>query len=180
MIIFYAGISCFHLGAKYKANKKLKVLERGKCSQRYYNLNAIHTTECALRSVLVASLPKSVAIQVMREKVKQSTWNYQNKVHLLEAVMLSATSTGMEVKAKVSFNAAITAARSSKFVHEQGLACELAALYSLQHKENEDASNLFQQALECYTEWGSQIKVDSITQQLNKLGVDVPRRQNFG
>ena len=116
----------------------------------------------------------------MREKVKQSSWNYQNKVHLLEAVMLSATSTGMEVKAKVSFNAAITAARSSKFVHEQGLACELAALYSLQHKENEDASNLFQQALECYTEWGSQIKVDSITQQLNKLGVDVPRRQNYG
>lgn len=135
---------------------------------------------CPKISVLIASLPKPVAIRVMKEKVKQSSRNYQNKVHLLEAVMLSATSTGMEVKAKVSFNAAITAARSSKFVHEQGLACELAALYSLQHKENEDATNLFEQALECYTEWGSQIKVDSITQQLNKLGVDVPRRQNYG
>ncbi len=104
----------------------------------------------------------------MREKVEKNSWNYQCKVHLLEAVMLSAAA-AVKAKAKVSFNAAISAARSSKFIHEQGLACELAALHCLKHEDIEDATNLFQQARECYTEWGSQVRVELVTKQLNKL-----------
>lgn len=88
---------------------------------------------------------------------------------MLEAEILSASN--KRDKAKVSFNAAITAARSAKFVHEQGLACELAALHCIRYKDYEDASNLFKQAQKCYTEWGSQMKVDQITKQLlEKIG----------
>ncbi|KAL7537493.1 hypothetical protein ACHAXR_007855 [Thalassiosira sp. AJA248-18] len=108
------------------------------------------------------------AIEVMREQGEKSSWNYQNKIFLLEAELLSASDE--RDKAKVSFNAAITTARSSKFVHEQGLACELAALHYIRCKNYDDASNMFKQAKKCYTEWGSQVKVDQITKQLEKIG----------
>jgi len=130
----------------------------------YGGLSCFHSSR--KRSKKHTKLAKQ-AINVMREKGGESSWNYLNKIHLLEAEIFSAT--GKKDHAKVSFNAAISAARSSKFIHEQGLACELAALHCLKHGDNEDGSNLLEQALECYTKWGSQVKIDSITKQLEKI-----------
>ncbi len=103
----------------------------------------------------------------MKEKGEISSWNYQCKIHLLEAEIFSATD--KKDKAKVSFCAAISAARSSKFVHEQGLACELAALHCLKYGDIDDATDLLEQAIECYTKWGSQVKIDCVTKQLEKI-----------
>ena len=108
------------------------------------------------------------AIGVMREKCEKSSWNYQDKIHLLEAEMLSATDN--KAKAKISYNAAIAAARSSKFIHEQGLACEFAALHCLKHNDINEAGNLLRQALECYAKWGSRVKIDQIKKQLERVG----------
>lgn len=77
---------------------------------------------------------------------------------------------GKKDKAKVSFNAAISAARSSRFVHEQGLACEHAALFCLKHDDKEGAANMLKHARECYMRWGSMLKVESIEKRLEKLG----------
>ncbi|KAL7543377.1 hypothetical protein ACHAXR_013104 [Thalassiosira sp. AJA248-18] len=107
------------------------------------------------------------AVKVMKEHGEKSSWNYLNKIHLLEAEIFSASN--QKEKAKVSFNTAITAARSAKFVNEQGLACELAALHCLRNKDYDAASNLFKQAQKCYTEWGSQVKVDQITKQFERI-----------
>lgn len=96
---------------------------------------------------------------------------YSKEIHLLEAEIFAATN--KKDKAKVSFNAAISAARSAKFIHEQGLACELAALHCLKYEDTEDATNLFRQAQECYKSWGSDVKVDSITKQLAKISSTV-------
>jgi len=112
------------------------------------------------------------AINVLRERGEKSAWNFQGKIHLLEAEMLS--STGKKDKARVSFNAAISAAKSSKFVHEQGLACELAAFHCLRYGDNDRALHLFQQAQDCYTKWGSEVKVESIKQQIKNINAEAP------
>ena len=108
-----------------------------------------------------------LAIPVMIDKAKQSAWNYGNKKLLLEAEMLSIT--GPKDKAKVTYNAAIAAARSSKFIHEQGLSCEFAGLHYKRIKKHVMARAYFHQAKGCYKEWGSQIKVDFIADQMEML-----------
>jgi len=84
------------------------------------------------------------------------------------------SSTGKKDKARVSFNAAISAAKSSKFVHEQGLACELAAFHCLRYGDNDSALHLFQQARDCYITWGSEVKVESIKQQIKNINAEAP------
>lgn len=70
-------------------------------------------------------------------------------------------------KAKASYAAAISSARSSGFIHEQGLACELAGYHFKKIGDYRSACSSFEQAKQCYTEWGSQTKVESVTRQLD-------------
>ena len=161
MIVFYGGLSCFHSKKKYISNKQLiQTVKGGKFSLQYPNFY-----QCKPQQYFCHS--SSQALAAMKEKGEKSSWNYQCKIHLLEAEVYSATD--KKDKAKVSYNAAIAAARSSKFIHEQGLACELAALHYLKCKAYADAVNLFKEAKDCYTKWGSEVKVDSITKQLEKI-----------
>ena len=86
---------------------------------------------------------------------------------LLEAELLS-----FEMKnedAKAMYAAAISASCSSRFVHDQGLACELAAQHRLKINEVRASLDFFRQARECYSRWGSQIKVEYIAQQETKI-----------
>lgn len=68
------------------------------------------------------------------------------------------------------YAAAILASRSSRFIHEQGLSCELAALHYQKIGDLRRAYTFFNQAKQCYVEWGSDVKVDSIDRQLSLLG----------
>ena len=72
-------------------------------------------------------------------------------------------------EAKASYVDSINSAKASGFIHEQGLACELAGKHCKKLGDNSSARNFFNQAKVCYTEWGSQMRVDSITCQLNLL-----------
>jgi hypothetical protein len=57
---------------------------------------------------------------------------------------------GKTNKANRQYNASIAAAQSSKFVHEEGLAWELAGNH-YEHLENSDkALSMFKQAEQCY------------------------------
>ena len=78
-------------------------------------------------------------------------------------------------QAKVSYDASIAAARSSKFIHEQGLACELAAFHCLKYEDINEAVSLLRQALECYTKWGCQVRMDQINKQLERLAQEQNR-----
>ena len=93
--------------------------------------------------------------------------NVRNKIHLLEAELSSYES--RDEDANASYAAAILASRSSGFIHEQGLACELAGFHYKKMGDLQCAQDFFNQAILCYTEWGSEMKVDSITQQLGVL-----------
>ena len=68
-------------------------------------------------------------------------------------------------KARESFSMPQSQRGKGRSQHEQGLACELAALHCLKHGDNEDATNLLKQANGCYTKWGSQVKGDLLHPQ---------------
>ena len=76
---------------------------------------------------------------------------------------------GKHDEAKASYVASINSAKASGFIHEQGLACELAGKHCKKVGDNSSARTFFNQAKVCYTEWGSQMRVDSITSQLKLL-----------
>jgi hypothetical protein len=76
---------------------------------------------------------------------------------------------GKHKEAKASYVASISSAEASGFIHEQGLACELAGKHCKKVGDYGSARNFFNQAKVCYTEWGSQMRIDSITSQLNLL-----------
>ena len=104
-----------------------------------------------LTKILVSSLPTSTS----------------TKVHLLEAEMHSLNN--YPDKARISYDAAIKAAQSSKFIHELGITYEFASLHFLKYKDYENAQKLLDQAKNCYVEWGSQVKVDQINSQMEKI-----------
>lgn len=76
---------------------------------------------------------------------------------------------GKHNEAKAFYVASIDSAQASGLIHEQGLACELAGKHCKKFGDNSSARSYFNQAKVCYTEWGSEMKVDSITSQLNLL-----------
>ncbi|KAL3764630.1 LOW QUALITY PROTEIN: hypothetical protein ACHAW5_001823 [Stephanodiscus triporus] len=117
------------------------------------------------------SIPRN-AIIVLKNAASLSSWNFLNKVHLLEAEQFSLQNHNSEAQA--SYAAAINSARSSGFIHEQGLACELAGHHYKKVFNLRCAWSFFDQAKRCYTEWGSQLKVDSVTQQLDSLSDYAP------
>jgi len=118
------------------------------------------------------------AITALKPAAELSPWNFQNKVYLLEAEMFSFE--GRDTEARSSYAAAITSSCSSRFVHEQGLACELAGLHYFKIGEAEAALEFLQQAKECYQRWGSQMKVESITQQMGKVvSASITQQSNY-
>lgn len=68
-----------------------------------------------------------------------------------------------------SYAAAITWSKSSGFIHETGLACELAGLYHKKSDQLDIALNFFQSAKDSYLRWGSNIKVESMTEKINGI-----------
>lgn len=104
----------------------------------------------------------------MRERKEESPWNYANKFHLLEAEFHSSRG-NVDTLAKESYFAAIEASKSSKFVHEQGLSCELAAMHFKRRGNTTTALTHFEEAKVCYEKWGSEVKVDSVIQQIESI-----------
>ena len=89
------------------------------------------------------------------------------QVHLLEAEQFSFQK--CNIKAQSSYAAAINSVRLSGVIHEQGLACELAGYHFKKVSDLPTAGISFEQAKQCYAEWGSQMKVDSVSRQLRSL-----------
>ena len=96
--------------------------------------------------------------------------NIISQVHLLEAEVFSCE--GSNEEAKESYAAAISSAQFSRFIQEQGLACELAGCHYKKIGDPISARIFFGQAKQCYAEWGSQMKVESIIRQLESIEQD--------
>eukprot|EP00578_Thalassiosira_sp_NH16_P001854 CAMPEP_0181137228 /NCGR_PEP_ID=MMETSP1071-20121207/33599_1 /TAXON_ID=35127 /ORGANISM="Thalassiosira sp., Strain NH16" /LENGTH=1245 /DNA_ID=CAMNT_0023223979 /DNA_START=76 /DNA_END=3809 /DNA_ORIENTATION=- len=88
------------------------------------------------------------AISALRTAAELSSHNFSSKVYLLEAEMNSFEKKYDE--ARSSYAAAITSSCSSRYVHEQGLAYELAGLHYAKFGEAQTALDFFREAKQCY------------------------------
>mmetsp|Transcript_29918 Transcript_29918/g.63460 ORF Transcript_29918/g.63460 Transcript_29918/m.63460 type:complete len:393 (-) Transcript_29918:234-1412(-) len=107
------------------------------------------------------------AISALRSAAELSPWNFSNKVYLLDAELHSFERRYEE--AKSSYAAAITSSCTSGYVHEHGLACELAGRHYKKIGEAQTALDFFQRSKQCYIRWGSQMKVESIIRQMENV-----------
>ena len=130
------------------------------------NLKVIKSKEAAIK-----------AIAAMKNAASSSEWNFAGKLHLLEAehraVELGTVCLGSlpasHYNTLVWYDSAIAHAKKSRFIHEEGLACEKAGLYCKKVQDYVRAQSYFNQAHVHYSEWGSSVKVAFIQNELNNL-----------
>ena len=106
-------------------------------------------------------------IDTIKEAASRSDWNFTNKLRLVEAEFYALENE--ESQAIAAYDASIASARKSKFIHEEGLACEKAGFYHKRMNDHQSAVKYFNQARVCYSEWGSDMKVDIIQHELDCL-----------
>ena len=160
--------------------KKLKtdpiaIKQRGKTpptlkdilSSFYFGLAAIHKVKRAKDNDLKRGARE--VITMLKEMASYSQHNFQNKVHLLQAEYLSLNKS--DDKARLEYIAAIEASQKSGFIHEEGLACELAGGHceKFNKDDTKDALKFYKQAKECYTKWGSVMKAELMDAHIARL-----------
>jgi len=85
--------------------------------------------------------------------VRNSKWNFENKLLLLEAESLF--SKGDLDAAEKKYLASIESARRHKFVHEEGLALDLLASFYKSQANAVKEKEYFDLAIACYEKWGA-------------------------
>ena len=94
---------------------------------------------------------------------------FGNKVFLLEAEQQRAQGEGD--KAAASYEAAIHSAKEHRFVHEEAMSCELAALFYLERGLQSKAYGLFSRSKACYERWGAHAVARRVDDDMrDKLG----------
>ncbi|KAL7465012.1 hypothetical protein ACHAXS_006522 [Conticribra weissflogii] len=170
---FLRLISSYWLGqyerAVYYAERKLGN-ERSKfriiASEFYHGLALIGMFRRKRKIALMKRIKKSIF--ELHGAAEHSQWNFQNKEYLLMAEM---TSISNQNKAAIIdwYDKAIDRAKRSKFIHEEGLACELAGCHYSSVGKGLIALRYFSQAKECYRLWGSRMKVKHMEKQIQKI-----------
>ena len=108
---------------------------------------------------------------------KGSTWNFENKLLLLQAEECYCD--GNIKDAKELYSAAISAAWRNKFVNEEALAYELAARFYFETNDAVMSLQLFTEAYEKYREWGAFGKSAHLLADINqRFGVVVSNSQS--
>ena len=98
---------------------------------------------------------------------KGSTWNFENKLMLLQAE--ESYCDGNVEGAKSLYDAAISSARRHKFINEEALAYELAARFYFETGDEGTSFHLFSKARLKYEEWGAFGKA-------TRLSIDMTKR----
>jgi PAS domain S-box-containing protein len=71
---------------------------------------------------------------------------------------------GRDLKAMRLYEEAIQSAHENGFIHNEGIACEIAAKFCLQQGFNSIANSYVRQARSCYLRWGAHSKVKQLDQ----------------
>jgi len=165
-------LSSYWLGqyerAKHYAEKKIgkgRVQFRIITSEFYHGLSLVGMFRRKNKNSLIRRVKKSLTI--VKDAAKNSQWNFENKVFLLRAELASIS--GKNDEAVEMYEKAIEGAKRSKFIHEEGLACELAGFHHSRSGDKVNAMRNFYHARMCYGEWGSQMKVEFINKQIKEM-----------
>jgi len=106
-------------------------------------------------------------IQTWSRWAECSSWNFVNKLNLLEAEYAFLKKEDGTAIAK--YDASIKAARDHKFNHEEGLAEEKAATYLLHMSRHNEALAHFKNAKKCYEKWGAAALVERVETAISVL-----------
>ena len=92
-------------------------------------------------------------MRTMSQLVIYSTWNFENKLCLLQAELhyLNARHT----MAELSYQAAILSAHSHRFFHEEAMACELYGIYLVETNRILEGFEQLRLSIEKYKQWGA-------------------------
>ena len=82
---------------------------------------------------------------------EHSSWNWENKVLLLEAMEMHTL--GNYDAARALYISSIRSAREHKFIHEEAIASELAGDLSYEQGHQIDSYALYMHSIRCYIEW---------------------------
>jgi len=91
------------------------------------------------------------SIHSFRSWAVHSAWNFDNKLFLLEAE--SYFCHGQYDKAEEKYQSAIESSRLHRFVHEEGLACELFGSFCKTRGKSSKHIELMARARDCYKKW---------------------------
>ncbi|KAL7483538.1 hypothetical protein ACHAW6_009177 [Cyclotella cf. meneghiniana] len=89
-----------------------------------------------------------------------SSWNFEQKLYLLEAEEQFCN--GNFLGAQESYSSAVSSARSHKFINDEALAYELAGYFYLKVGMSVASMQHFARANAKYMEWGASLKVNKI------------------
>jgi len=148
MGIFYEGLTCFLCSIGITDPTKSKsLIERG-------------------QSLLTR----------IRSLAEHSSWNWENKVLLLEAMEMHTM--GNLDAAGPLYTSSIRSAREHKFIHEEAVASELAGEYSYEQGNHSDAYALFMHSIKCFKEWGADAVAKRVEMSVQtKFGTNVSHLQ---
>lgn len=97
---------------------------------------------------------------------RHSVWNFENNLLLLKA---ERHNTLQEPNAAIeAYEASIESARKHRFIHEEAIACELAAYFCARCGNQKKARELFKQSYVAYMSWGAHGKATSILKFLDR------------
>ncbi|KAL7519085.1 hypothetical protein ACHAWX_003883 [Stephanocyclus meneghinianus] len=171
--------SSFYLGHTERVHYKSKLWDRLEDSEKrkvpirfiytafFSGIASFRLFSCGRKGSQTHTKNLAKSLSILERASGFSAWNYENKYLLLKAAHLSITDQNFNPENE--FGAAILASQASKFVHEEGLACELAALHHLKHDNKALALTLFRQAKSCYKMWGSQVKKNHIASLIEAI-----------
>jgi len=108
-----------------------------------------------------------VTSEMKAMSANDSEWNFQQKFLLLEAE--KAFTDGNVTAAAASYDKAINAAKEHRFINEQALASECAALFYLDNENSDAARRYFKQSRDLYQAWGAMRKVEDINSLLENV-----------
>ena len=95
-----------------------------------------------------------------------SEWNWKNKVLLMEAEYHNTQ--GEFDQAASCYQESIKAARKHKFLQEEALGSQLAAIFFLERGTYKTAWSYFDHSVKCYKKWGASAVAKRVSECMRK------------
>lgn len=93
------------------------------------------------------------SVQTMMQLEQCSTWNFENKLLLLQAGLYHLNE--RHALAEISYQSAIISAHEHRFTHEESLAQELYGIYLVENKYVKRGLDQLKMAKNNYNQWGA-------------------------
>jgi PAS domain S-box-containing protein len=173
---FFAGDYAAALHASLKAQRLLWTSSSFFEEAEYHFYSALSQAGCCDQAAVGERQQHLDAVAAHHRKLQ--VWarncpeNFENRAALVEAEI--ARLKGCELDAERLYEQAIRSARASGFVHNEALACELAArFYAARGFEINSHAHL-RKARQCYESWGADGKVRQLDQDYPHLRDEKP------